>query len=93
HGAELPRQPLGAWTGFHADASGRHIDEEGNDPAAIELGLLDWRACGVQPDQVEPALAQIDAVGHGDLVDVAHDGLLGRWDLEHTPEVRGGPSH
>ena len=87
---------MGADTGFHADQAGWHVGQPSLDLPTRELLAQDDGAAGIQADQVEAVLADVDAkrgnvlkrsFGHGS------DPRAGRPSMKGAPVSTAGPSH
>ena len=65
HGPEFARQPLRAWTRFHADDRALGALEEGEQGVASGLHPLDHRTRVVEAYDMEHVLAEIDAIDGG----------------------------
>ena len=60
---QLTAEMMGADTGFHADQAGGHVGQPCLDLSAGELLAQDNGAAGIQADQVEAVLADVDPKG------------------------------
>ena len=95
-GQQLAAEMMGADTGFHADQTGWHVGQPSLNLPPRELLVQDNGAAGIQADQVEAVLADVDPKGGNVLKrSIRHgsDPRAGRPSMKGAPVSTAGPSH